>query len=68
MFIPFCFGEDILEFTSIYKYLGLFVDEHITFLHGPSALADSASRALGGVVGKTKPLKDIGYAAYSKLY
>jgi hypothetical protein len=43
----FCFGEDIVEFTSNYKYLGLFIDEHNTFLYGTSALADSESRALG---------------------
>jgi hypothetical protein len=47
----FCFGEDILEFTSVHKYLRIFVDEHMTFLYATSALADSASRALGGVLG-----------------
>ena len=38
-----------------------------TFQYGTSALADSACRAVGGFIGKTKTLKDIGYATYSKL-
>jgi hypothetical protein len=29
---------------------------------------ESASRALGGVIGKTKTLKDIGFSACTKLF
>ena len=42
----FCCGEEMIEFTSNYKYLGLYFDEHMTFIYVTSALADSASRAL----------------------
>ena len=62
----FSFSGEILEFTSNDKYLGIYFGEHMTFF-GTSDLADSASRALGGVIGRTKPLKDISYATYSKL-
>ena len=58
----FHFGSNKLEFIDKYKYLGLFLDEHMSFLHGTSVLADSASRAVGGIIGKTKILKYMGYA------
>ena len=44
-----------------------YLDEHINFLKGPTLLAESANRALGGVIGKTKTLRDIGFFTYSKL-
>ena len=40
----------------------------MSFLHGTSVLADSVSRALGGIIGKTKILKYMGYATYTQLY
>ena len=64
----FCVGDKQLEFADKYKYLGLFLDEHMSFLQGVTALADSAGRALGGLIGKTKILKDMGYFTYSQLY
>ena len=64
----FNFGSNKLQFTDKYKYLGLIFDEHMSFLHGTSMLADSASRALGGVIGKTKILRYMGHSTYTQLY
>lgn len=64
----FFIEEQPIEFTDKYKYLGLFLDEHLSFLPATSVLADSASRALGGIIGKTKCLRDLGYQTYSKLF
>lgn len=36
----------------------------MSVIDGASVLADSASRPLGGFIGKTKMLRDIGYSAY----
>ncbi len=44
------------------------MDEHLNFEHATSVLAESASRALGGVIAKTKQLGDLGYATFSKLF
>ena len=64
----FYFGEKKLNYTKCYKYLGLYLDEHMHFTKGTTVLSESASRALGGVIGKTKMLKDIGFSTYTKLF
>jgi hypothetical protein len=67
--VPLHYGG-ISLLSTVYKLYSSILNRLITFLEDQktSALADSASRALGGVIGKTKTLKDIGYATYSKLY
>ncbi len=60
-------GEKQLKFADKYKYLVLFLDECMSYLHCVSVLGDLASRALGGLIGKTKMLRDMGYFTYSKL-
>ncbi len=64
----FYFGEKRLNYANNYKYLDLFLDEHMDFLKGTTLLAEAANRASGGVIGKTKTLRDIGFTAYTKLY
>lgn len=64
----FYFDEKQREFTDKYKYLGCFLDESMSFLHGTSVLADSAGQPLRGVIGKTKLLEDLSYSTYFKLY
>ena len=66
--VQFYFGEQKLEYVGNYKYLGFNLDEHLNYESGISLLAESAGRALGGVIGKTKKLGDLGYATYSKLF
>ena len=51
-----------------YKYLGVYMDEHMTFDKCSRILADSAGRALGGVISKCKTLRDCGYKTFTKLF
>ena len=64
----FQFGESKLNYTKYYKCLGFYLDEHMNFIKGTSILTESANRALGGVIAKTKVLRDLGFSTYSKLY
>ena len=40
----------------------------MSLVHGSTVLAESAGRALGGVIGKIKTLKDVGFRTYTTLY
>ncbi len=53
--------------TNLPRYV-FFVGENMSFLHGASVFADSASGALEGIIGKTKMLRDMGYSTHSKLH
>ena len=64
----FSLADDVLEYTTSYKYLGLVLDEHLHLPKSGDILADSAGRALGGMIAKYKNLNDMGYTTYSKLY
>ena len=64
----FDFWDHRLEYVENYKYLGFVLDEHMNYQQGIHVLAESASRALGGIIAKTKQLGNLGYAAYSKLF
>ena len=64
----FSFGNLTLQYTNTYKYLGLLLDQHLSFNDCIRTLADSGSRALGSVISKIKNLKDVRYKTYSTLY
>ena len=64
----FNFGHFELETVSRYKYLGVILDENLSYNICASALADSAGRALGAIIGKFKTLKNVGYETFTKLY
>ena len=64
----FKYAADIIERVSSYKYLGIFLDEHLDFSKCSEILAESASRALGGIISKFNMLKDCGYKTYTKLF
>ena len=64
----FSFGNLTLQYTNTYKYLGLLLDQHLSFNDCLRTLADSGSRALGSVISKIKNLKDVRYKTYSTLY
>lgn len=64
----FYFWGHKLDYVEHYKYLGFILDEYLNYKHGICILAESASRALGGVIAKTKQLGNLGYATYSKLF
>ena len=51
-----------LKYTSVYKYLGVVLDEHFTCKDMVEVLANSAGRALGGVISKLKEV--LGYGCW----
>ena len=64
----FSFGNLTLLHTKTNKYLGLLLDQHLSFNDSIRTLADSGSRALGSVISKLKSLKDVRYKTYLTLY
>ncbi len=57
-----------LEKVGSYKYLGVYLDEFLTFSTTANVLSTAAGRALGGMINKYKSLNDLGYDTYTKLY
>ncbi len=64
----FMYGDNELDNVKHYKYLGIILDEHLTFNECVETLADSAGRALGGVIAKFKSMKNVGYQTFTKLF
>ncbi len=60
-------GPD-LEIVANYKYLGIFMDEFLTFKNATEILSAAAGRALGGMINKYRHLKEMSYKTYTKLY
>ena len=65
---PFSFQSVHLKYTHSYKYLGFLFDEFMNFADGIKILADSAGRALGGLLSKLKVCPDLSFSVFSKLY
>ncbi len=57
-----------LETVDKYKYLGVFIDEYLTYKKAAEILSAAAGRALGGMINKCKALKEMSYKSYTKLY
>ena len=64
----FYYNGEVFDKVPQYKYLGVFLDEHIDFKYAINMLNDSGNRALGAIISKFKSLKDAGYKTYSKLF
>lgn len=47
-------GPHKLNYVDSYKYLGFYFDEYINLIKGVKFLVESAGRALGGNIGKSK--------------
>ena len=54
----FQYNDTSLEYKDEYKYLGVYLDEHLNFNSCINILADSGSRALGIDISKLKTLKN----------
>ena len=65
--LKFTFGNQDIQITSQYKYLGIVLDEFLDYNVTADVLADAAGRALGAVIGKTKQFRDLGFNTFSKL-
>lgn len=64
----FKFGNMSLNVVSQYKYLGIVLDEHLTFDECVESLSQSGFRALGGLISKFKILKNVSFKTFSMLY
>ena len=58
----------VIEKVNSCKYLGVHLNENVDFSSSTHILAEAAGRALGGIVGKFRRCKNIGFATYNKLY
>ncbi len=57
-----------LQVVDSYKYLGVYLDEYLTFSHTTDVLATAGGRALGSMINKFRSLADMGHSTYTKLY
>ena len=64
----FRIGDNVLEYTEKYKYLGVIFTEKNDFTLNAENLARGAGRALGSVISKLQTLKEFGIKTYEKLF
>ena len=57
-----------LEVVDSYKYLGIYFNEYLSFSKNANILAESSGRALGGIIGKFKNMKNLTYDIFLKLF
>jgi hypothetical protein len=65
---PFKCGALSLEYTDKYKYLGVWLEEHLDMSVTVRETAKSANRALGKVIAKFKNCGGSSHACFDKLY
>ena len=46
----FKIGDDILEYTSVYRYLGMHINEHLDYTITAETLSKAGGRALGAII------------------
>ncbi len=64
----FNLGENNIEIVDKYKYLGIYFDECLDFKCTASMFAGAGGRPLGSIISKFKPLTNVGFDMYTKLY
>ena len=64
----FQIGDNILELTEKYKYLGVTFTEKHDFTLNAENLARGGGRVLGSVISKLQTLKEFGIKTYEKLF
>ncbi len=57
-----------INIVESYKYLGIFLDQYLTFNHATDILSNASGRALGGMINKYKSMREMGYSTYSKMF
>ena len=48
-------GQKKIDISSDYKYLGIWLHEHLDMTHAVKEIAKSATRAVGAIIAKFKP-------------
>ena len=59
-------GNNILEYTDTYKYLGVYLSEYMDFEQHCKLLQEAGTRALGAVIAKFKGCENISYETFKK--
>ena len=61
-------GNEKLNYTSTYKYLGYYLNQHLSHSNTIETLTSSAQRSIGRVVQLFKGLKNMGIRTFETLY
>ena len=61
-------NDETVEYASNYKCLGLVLSEHLDYALTAKVVPQSANRALGPSIAKTKAFGDLQYNVFTKLY
>ena len=61
-------NEEIIAYATHYKYLGLVLSKHLDYALTAKIVAESANRALGLLIAKTKDVGGLQYDVFTKLY
>ena len=61
-------GGANINIVTYYKYLGVYLDQYLTFEKSTTVLANAAGRALGSMINKYKSMGEMGYNTYTKLF
>ena len=64
----FVYGDIPLDYEKRYRYLGLWLNEHLNFKHTVRELSKSATRAQGALNGKYISAGGMTYNVFAKLY
>ena len=64
----FSIGETELQVVDRYKYLGIVLTEFLDYEITSSTLAEAGSRALGGMINKSKSINGLRYQSYTTMY
>ena len=64
----FMLGNQKVKNVPFYKYLGVYLDENLTYEYHVEMLAKSGTRALGAVIPKNKHLSTMGYTTFTKCF
>ena len=64
----FHIGDQPVEYATVYRYLGIHMQENLDFCEAAEVLSQAGGRALGAMISKIHSYKDIGYNTYSKLF
>ena len=61
-------NDDTLSYAAQYKYLGLVLTEHLDYAVTTKIVAQSANRALGLLIAKSKAFGGLKHEPFTKLY
>jgi len=64
----FQMNDNIIDIVTSYRYLGLQLDEHLTFHEAINTLSCSGGRALGAIISKFQTMKGMDFYSYSQLF